>query len=106
MLDLRAITGFHWDRGNLEKNRAKHQVSVREAEELFLNGPEVLADARHSGREKRWLAFGHTDDGRLLACAFTVRDARLRVISIRPMSRRERKWYAEKNPIREGSAGD
>ena len=106
MLDLRAITGFDWDRGNVEKSRAKHQVSVREAEELFLNGPEVLKDDRHSEREKRWLAFGHTDDGRWLACAFTVRDARLRVISIRPMSRCERKWYAEKNPIRERSARD
>jgi uncharacterized DUF497 family protein len=106
MLDLRAIIGFEWDSGNVEKSRAKHQVSVREAEELFLNGPQVVEDDRHSGRENRWLAFGHTDDGRLLACAFTVRDARLRVISIRPMSRRERKWYAEKNPVREGIAGD
>ncbi len=78
---------------------------MREAEELFLKGPQVMADDRHSEREKRWLALGHTDDGRLLSCAFKVRDARLRVISIRPMSRRERKWYAEKNPIREGSAG-
>ena len=106
MLDLRAITGFERDPGNLEKNRARHQVSVREAEELFLNGPEVLEDTRHSEREKRWLAFGQTDDGRLLACAFTVRETRLRVISIRPMSRREKKWYAEKHPIRESSAGD
>ena len=103
MLDLQAITGFEWDRGNLEKSRTKHRVSIREAEELFLNGPEVLEDAKHSEREKRWLALGHTDDGRLLACAFTVRDTRLRVISIRPMSRRERKWYAE-NSIRERSA--
>jgi uncharacterized DUF497 family protein len=106
MFDLRAITGFDWDRGNLEKSRVRHQVSVREAEELFLNGPEVLEDARHGERGQRWLAFGHTDDRRLLACAFTVRDTRLRVISTRPMSRRERKWYAEKNPIRERSAGD
>jgi uncharacterized protein len=96
MLDLRAITGFEWDRGNLEKSRIKHGVSIREAEELFLNGPEVLEDVRHSGREKRWLAFGHTDESRLLACAFTVRDTQLRVISIRPVSRRERKWYVEK----------
>src|ERR1017187_1030185 len=102
MFDLRAVTGFEWDSGNLKKSRTKHRVSAREAEELFFNGPEVLEDARHSEREKRWLAFGHTDDGWLLACAFTVRDARLRVISIRPMSRRERKWYAEK--IRQGSA--
>ncbi|MDQ6630819.1 MAG: BrnT family toxin [Verrucomicrobiota bacterium] len=100
MLDLRAITGFEWDRGNLEKNRARHQVSIREAEELFLNEPKVLEDEKHSDREQRWLAFGHTDEGRLLACAFTMRETRLRVISIRPMSRRERKWYAEKNPIR------
>ncbi len=106
MLDLRAIIGFEWDSGNMEKSRAKHQVSVRESEELFLNGPQVLEDDRHSEREQRWPAFGHTDDGRWLASAFTLRDARLRVISIRPMSRRERKWYAEKNPIREGSAGD
>ena len=105
VLDLRAITGFEWDRGNLEKNRAKHQVSMREGEELFLNGPEVLEDTRHSERERRWLAFGHTDDGRLLACAFTVRGVRLRVISIRPMSRRERKWYAERSSVRETSAG-
>ena len=102
MLDLRAITGFEWDSGNLEKSQTKHRVSAREAEELFLNGPEVLEDARHSEREKRWLAFGHTDDGWLLACAFTLRDTRLRVISIRPMSRRERKWYAEK--VRQSSA--
>jgi uncharacterized DUF497 family protein len=38
----------------------------------------------------------------LLACAFTVRATRLRVISIRAMSRRERKWYVEKK--RESSA--
>jgi len=102
MLDLRAITGFEWDDGNWEKSRIKHGVSIREAEELFLNGPDVLEDARHSEQERRWPAFGQTDEGRLLACAFTVRATRLRVISIRAMSRRERKWYVEKK--RESSA--
>ena len=95
MFDLRKIVGFDWDEGNLEKNEARHGVSVLEAEQLFLNTPEIMADEKHSGHEKRWLAFGRTDARRLISCAFAVRGDLIRVISVRPMSRRERKWYEE-----------
>ena len=49
----------------------------------------------HSSREARYFAFGRTDGGRLLTVVFTVRGQLLRVISARPMSRRERRGYAQ-----------
>jgi uncharacterized DUF497 family protein len=38
---------------------------------------------------------GHTDAGRLLTVVFTVRGTRIRVISARAMSKRERKIYGQ-----------
>ena len=100
VFNLAELEGFDWDDGNVQKSQIKHRIAVAEAEQLFLNEPEILADEKHSGQEKRWLAFGCTDEGKLLSCAFTIRGKLIRVISIRPMSRSERKWHEEKHPIR------
>ena len=88
------IEGFEWDDGNSSKNWTRHQVSQTEAEQVFLNRPIVVADAR-SGIEPRRFAFGHTDGDRLLTVVFTIRGRLLRVVSARPMSRRERKRYEQ-----------
>jgi uncharacterized DUF497 family protein len=100
VLILGELEGFDWDAGNVQKSQIKHRISIPEAEQLFLNAPEILEDEKHSGQEQRWLAFGGTDEGKLLGCAFTIRGKLIRVISIRPMSRSERKWYEQKHPIR------
>ena len=84
------IEGFQWDDANSSKNWTRHTVSQTEAEQVFLNRPVVVTDAR-LGAETRWLAFGRTDANRLLTVVFTIRDPLLRVISARPMSRPERK---------------
>ena len=88
------IEGFQWDEANASKNWTRHKVSQTEAEQIFLNRPVVVTDAR-SGPEARWFALGRTDGGRLLTAVFTIRSPLLRVISIRPMSRPERKRYDE-----------
>ena len=88
------IDGFQWDDGNASKNWTRHEVSQTEAEQVFLNRPLVIAGAPFR-KEPRQFAFGHTDAGRLLTVAFTVRGSRLRVISVRPMSRRERRGYGQ-----------
>ena len=87
--------GFDWDRGNIQKNREKHRVAFIECEEVFLHGPVILPDPGHSRAELRYLALGRTDRGRRLAVIFTVRKNRIRVISARDMSRKERRIYAE-----------
>jgi len=97
MLDRALIEGFEWDSGNARKSD-KHGVSQQEAEQVFLNQPLlVLEDLKHSLNEPRFHALGKATDGRLLHIAFTVREEgkMIRVISARPMHRKERSVYAQ-----------
>jgi uncharacterized DUF497 family protein len=90
---VRQFTGFDWDEGNERKNE-KHGVSQSEVEEVFLNTPIFLTrDEQHSQSEDRFLALGLSHRGRLLHITFTVRGAKVRPISARPMSRKERAIY-------------
>lgn len=92
---LAAAEGFEWDAGNPDKNWSRHNVSQLECEQVFFNQPLLLAsDPKHSSHEVRFFALGRTEALRELAVVFTIRDKLLRVISARPMSRRERREYA------------
>ena len=98
MIDWGRITGFEWDEGNERKSAEKHAVSQGEAEQVFFNEPLlVIADAKHSGDELRIHALGRTDEWRRLHVTFTLRqdDTRIRVISARDMSRKERNIYEQ-----------
>jgi uncharacterized DUF497 family protein len=91
---LEGCEGFDWDEGNLHKNRDRHGVEFWECEEIFFNRPLVVSpDSGHSQQEVRHYCLGKTDAGRRLFVVFTVRNERIRVISARDMSRRERKEY-------------
>ena len=92
-----SLEGFQWDEGNSEKTWVRHEVSQGECEQLFLNRPTVVTfDEDHSKLEPRFVALGHADSGRQLTVVFTIRGSSLRVISGRPMSRRERGIYAKR----------
>ena len=86
--------GFDGNGGNAEKNWDRHHVSPLESEQVFFNSPFIVGeDDAHSHHEKRFFALGQTDEGRELFVAFTIRGKRLRVVSARDMSRKERKVY-------------
>jgi hypothetical protein len=90
------LEGFDWDEGNLKKNWEKHQVTFLECEQVFFNRPFVVAeDEPHSRAEARYYVLGTTDTGRLLFIVFTVRNNRIRVVSARDMSKKERGRYYE-----------
>lgn len=92
--ELEQCTGFDWAGGNLDKNWLLHQVSTAEAEETFFNRPFIVApDAKHSRQEQRFAALGVTARGRRLTLVFTVRGTLVRIISVRDMSRQERRMY-------------
>lgn len=98
MIDFALIQGFEWDEGNSAKSVSKHGVSQSEAEQVFLNQPlALMIDAKHNLEESRLQALGRTDAGRRLHITFTLRHAgtRIRVISARDMSRRERNAYEQ-----------
>jgi len=98
MIDLSYVTGFDWDENNREKNWEKHQVLAGECEEVFFNLPLLLeADPDHSQKEPRYYVLGHTIAGRRLFIAFTIREDKIRVISARDMSKKERSIYEQTN---------
>jgi uncharacterized protein len=100
MFNFDRVLGFEWDDGNARKSVHKHDVTQAEAEQIFFNDPLLTApDLPHSGAETRIHALGRTDAGRLLQITFTLRDAetRIRVISARAMSRKERAYYEKEN---------
>lgn len=96
---------FEWDEGNADKNWIKHKVFYKEAEEAFNNKPLYISlDEKHSKKfEKRLQALGKTNEDRLLFLAFTIRNNKVRVISVRPMSKKEKKVYEKKQTVKTNS---
>lgn len=96
MLPFEGAEGFDWDSGNLLKVWDTHEVLPSECEEVFVNQPfGGRPDEQHSAREERHFAYGRTAKRRLLTIVYTMRGTLIRVISARPMNRKEKKEYAE-----------
>ncbi|MEA3464140.1 MAG: BrnT family toxin [Patescibacteria group bacterium] len=96
MVNLSQIQGFDWDDGNAEKNWAKHKVTPEECEKIFKNKPlNIFYDQQHSQKENRFVAFGTINNKKLLTVAFIIRNNKIRIISARNQSRKERKIYAK-----------
>jgi uncharacterized DUF497 family protein len=90
---------FEWDAKKATANQAKHGVSFDEAVTVFvdsdaLDGP----DLQHSAHEARFLRLGRSMAARVLMVAYTQRRSedgeKIRIISARRASRRERSAYA------------
>jgi uncharacterized protein len=89
---------FNWEHGNKDKNWIKHQVDVKESEEVFFNKPLILMeDIVHSQKEDRLIALGKSNHSRHLYLVFTIRDEVIRIISARDQSKKERKYYEKFN---------
>ena len=86
---------FEWDLGNTEKNKISHNVGTFESEEVFFSRPLILDDPVHSEAEHRYWALGVTAEARRLHVTFTYRNGKIRVISARNMSKRERRIYED-----------
>lgn len=99
MSKLPAPLSFDWDQGNVDKNWKKHRVHYKEAEEIFLNkNLKIYKNIKHSQEEKRLSALGVTNRRKFLYISFTIRGDKIRIISARDQSKKERKLYAkEKN---------
>jgi len=87
---------FEWDPVKAAANRTKHGVSFEEAATAFQDPlARIHADPDHSVSEHREILVGHSARGRLILVAFTDRRGRLRLISARAVTRRERRDYEE-----------
>lgn len=89
---------FEWDSRKATLNLRKHRVSFEEASSVFGDPlATVYANPDHSAHERRYLIIGTSTNGRLLIIAFADRNQRIRIISARKLTRREKKFYEEED---------
>ena len=87
---------FEWDLQKATTNARKHGVTFDEAATAFGDPFGLIVDdQRHSEAERRFVLLGVSQSNRLLAVMFTERGDRLRLISARAATRRERRHYEE-----------
>jgi uncharacterized DUF497 family protein len=90
------VPTFEWDPEKAGANLAAHKVSFEEAVTVFQDPLAVVhADPDHSEAERREILIGHSVGGPLLLVSFTDRQGRIRIISARQATRRERREYEE-----------
>jgi uncharacterized DUF497 family protein len=87
---------FEWDAAKAAANVLKHGVNFDEAGTVF--GDDLSATGRdltHSIGEARFVTFGISSKGRVLAVSHTDRGGVVRIISARPATRKEKRIYEE-----------
>lgn len=94
MLDLSKISGFQWDKWNIDKSYKKHGITPNETEEVFLDEDvKIEKDIKHQEQEKRFIAIGKTADNKMLFVVFTIKADKIRVISGRMTNKKEKEVY-------------
>ena len=85
---------FEWDPDKAANNFAKHEISFNEASTVFADPLSLtFTDPDHSRSEDRYVTIGESMQRNLLIISHTDRDQRIRIISARKVTRRERRIY-------------
>jgi uncharacterized protein len=87
---------FEWDSSKAEENLKNHGVGFDEALTVFGDpAARILDDPDHSANEAREIIIGYSQRQRLLLVSFTERVPKVRIISARKATRRERQDYEQ-----------
>ncbi len=90
---------FEWDSEKAGINHGKHGVTFLEAASIFGDPLEItIPDPDDSSEELRFISLGTSNAGRLLLVSYTEREPRIRVISARIATPRERRHYESEQP--------
>jgi len=85
---------FDWDPEKAAANLKRHDVSFDEASTVWNDYFNIeLFDHDHSVEENRFLMIGESAEQRLLIISFTERGNRVRIISARELTPKERREY-------------
>ncbi|OGE26112.1 hypothetical protein A3C26_00140 [Candidatus Daviesbacteria bacterium RIFCSPHIGHO2_02_FULL_39_12] len=93
MKTVKLVFAFAWDKGNREKPK-QHGLTLEETEEAFFDENKIIfADWKHSVTEQRVTLFGKTKQGKLLNITYINRGSKIRIITARPINKREVHLY-------------
>jgi uncharacterized DUF497 family protein len=82
---------FDWDLNNLRKIRA-HRIKRDEVEQTLMNDPVPIHEQDIEG-ERRFVYYGETRAGRLLAVIVTERGGKIRVVTAYPLDAGQKRDY-------------
>ena len=85
-----------YDSAKAVSNKKKHGVSFAEALTALSDEQAIWIEDPDSQGERRWIFWGISDRGRLLAVVMTFRGDRIRVISARKATKSEVRSYAQR----------
>ena len=87
---------FEWDKVKAKENLMTHKVSFDEGKTIF-NDPFLLTypDIDSSETEERYVNIGVSTKGLILVLIHTERQGKIRIISCRKATARERRDYEE-----------
>lgn len=85
---------FEWNPKKASTNARKHRVSFEEARTAFADPlGRVIDDPEHSDNEQRAILIAYSARSRLLFISFTDRGDKLRILSARRATKRERQKH-------------
>jgi uncharacterized DUF497 family protein len=87
---------YEWDPAKAAANVKRRRVSFEEAASVFLDAAALTFwDPDHSAEEDREITIGRSAQHRILFVAHIPRETRIRIISARRATSRERRQYEE-----------
>lgn len=87
---------FEWDKNKAKRNIEIHEISFDEASTVFKDTLSLtIHDPLHSDEEDRFTLIGNSVKNRLLVIVHTERGNKIRIISARKATKKERKQYEE-----------
>jgi len=87
---------FEWDKNKAKRNIEIHGISFDEASTAFKDTLSLtIPDPLHSDEEDRFTLIGNSIQNRLLVIVHTERGDKIRIISARKATKKERNRYEE-----------
>ncbi|MBN3874710.1 BrnT family toxin [Nostoc sp. JL33] len=86
---------FEWDKNKNQQNIQKHGISFEEATEIFNGVVFTSIDQRYDYEEIREISIGSIQAVVIITVAHTDRNGKIRLISARKATPKERRTYYE-----------
>ena len=87
---------FEWDPNKAKKNMGIHGISFDEASTAFKDALSLtIHDPLHSDEEDRFTLVGNSAKDRILVVVYAERGDKIRIISARKATKKERVQYEE-----------
>ena len=91
---MQEAVGFEWDERKARANLRKHRVDFADAATIF-GDERAVTVAEDDPEEERYATIGIDALARVLVVVYTMRGDRIRIISARRATKREREHYEQ-----------